>query len=79
MHCGSHQLCTAITNNTDNIGDVLCNIFVFCVYQQLTQILEETQFDISADAVLHRVCINELKEHCSDVPTGEGRSKSYVL
>jgi len=46
--------------------------------QQISRILEESRFDIESDASLSRACSLELKDHCGDIPKGDGLSMSSV-
>jgi len=43
-------------------------------WQQITRLLEESRFDIESDASLSRACSLELKDHCGDIPKGDGQS-----
>jgi len=47
--------------------------------QQITRILEESRFDIESDASLSRACSLELKDHCGDLPKGDGQSMDFLV
>lgn len=47
--------------------------------QEVNRVLEESKFDVHADAILHHACSIELQQHCSEIPTGDGRSKFVCL
>ena len=47
--------------------------------QQISRILEESRFDVESDAALFRACGVELKDHCGDIPRGDGRSMPSCL
>lgn len=47
---------------------------VLLLLQQISRILEESHFDIESDASLSRACSLELKDHCGDIPKGDGQS-----
>jgi Golgi apparatus protein 1 len=48
-------------------------------FLQISRVMEENQFDIQSDVVLYRACSSELKDHCSDVPAGEGRKVACLM
>ena len=48
--------------------------FVTLWLQQISRILEESRFFIESDASLSRACMLELKDHCGDIPKGDGQS-----
>jgi len=48
------------------------------LFQQISRILEESRFDIESDASLSRACSLELKDHCGDIPKGDGQSTASL-
>lgn len=52
---------------------------MWLLLQQISRILEESRFDIESDASLSRACSLELKDHCGDIPKGDGLSMASCL
>jgi len=53
---------------------MMCSLLL----QQISRILEESRFDIESDASLSRACSLELKDHCGDIPKGDGQSTAFA-
>lgn len=43
--------------------------------KELARYIFEGKADIHSDPLLYRVCVQDLKHYCSDVPAGHGRRK----
>lgn len=47
--------------------------------RQIARLINEVKADIQSDPLLYKVCVQDLKHYCSDIPAGHGRQLSCLL
>jgi Golgi apparatus protein 1 len=66
------QECLKIKFQNKEIKDESCK-------KQIARLINEVKADIQSDPLLHKVCVQDLKRYCSDIPAGHGRQLSCLL
>jgi len=47
--------------------------------REVAELLQETKADIEVDPLLEKACAKDLRQHCPDVPSGDGQRMSCIL
>ncbi|CAG2104936.1 unnamed protein product [Medioppia subpectinata] len=54
------------------IGDESCK-------REIARLITQVKADITSDPLLYKVCVQDLKHYCADIPVGHGRQLSCLL